>query len=211
MIGSWFNHPEDSTIRDVEELEEIFYVSTSNDNCLLLNIPPATNGEQNPKAIENVMQLARLLGIEGGKEFPKKMNRSQSITTDAKAMASSVHENDTLHHGAAYAVDSDVSTSWTAGDSLAWITVALDREATFDKFFIIEGENSIRKFAIEVEKEDGWIPVYQSDVLPETRLNSFMGYGTIEFSLPEPLSTGRFRMSIQQSNGRPSIYSIRLK
>ena len=46
VIGSWFNHPEDSTIRDVEELEEIFYVSTSNDNCLLLNIPPATNGEQ---------------------------------------------------------------------------------------------------------------------------------------------------------------------
>lgn len=211
VIGSWFNHPEDSTIRDVEELEEIFYVSTSNDNCLLLNIPPATNGEQNPKAIENVMQLARLLGIEGGKEFPKKLNRPQSITTDAKAMASSVHKNDTLHHGAAYAVDSDASTSWTAGDSLAWITVALDREATFDKFFIIEGENSIRKFAIEVEKEDGWIPVYQSDVLPETRLNSFMGYGTIEFSLPEPLSTGRFRMSIQQSNGRPSIYSIRLK
>ena len=94
MIGSWFNHPEDSTIRDVEELEEIFYVSTSNDNCLLLNIPPATNGEQNPKAIENVMQLARLLGIEGGKEFPKKLNRPQSITTDAKAMASSVHKND---------------------------------------------------------------------------------------------------------------------
>ena len=24
VIGSWFNHPEDSTIRDVEELEEIF-------------------------------------------------------------------------------------------------------------------------------------------------------------------------------------------
>lgn len=211
VIGSWFNHPEDSTIRDVEELEEIFYVSTSNDNCLLLNIPPATTGEQNPKAIENVMQLARLLGIEGGKEFPKKLNRPQSITTDARAMASSVHKNDTLHHGASYAVDSDVSTSWTAGDSLAWITVALDREATFDKFFIIEGENSIRKFAIEVEKEDGWIPVYQSDVLPETRLNSFMGYGTIEFSLPEPLSTGSFRMNIQQSNGQPSIYSIRLK
>lgn len=50
-----------------------------------------------------------------------------------------------------------MSTSWTAGDSLAWITVALDREATFDKFFIIEGENSIRKFAIEVEKKtDGF-------------------------------------------------------
>lgn len=103
--------------------------------------------------------------------LPKKLDRPQFITTDAKAMASSVHKNDTLHHGASYAVDSDVSTSWTAGDSLAWITVALDREATFDKW----------------------------------------GYGTIEFSLPEPLFTGSFRMNIQQSNGRPSIYSIRLK
>ena len=119
-------------------------------------------------------------------------------------------KNDTLHHGAAYAVDSDVSTSWTAGDSLAWITVALDREATFDKFFIIEGENSIRKFAIEVEKEDGWIPVYQSDVLPETRLNSFMGYGTISSLCLNHYLRGVFRMSIQQSNA-PSIYSIRFE
>ena len=77
--------------------------------------------------------------------------------------------------------------------------------------FIIEGENSIRKFALEVESEQGWTSVYQSEALPETHLNSFMGYGIIEFSLPSALTTRKFRINIQQSNGRPSIYSIRLR
>ena len=53
VIGNWFSHPEDTTVRDVEELADIFYTATINDNCLLLNIPPDTQGKQNPKAIEN--------------------------------------------------------------------------------------------------------------------------------------------------------------
>lgn len=210
VLGSWFNHPEDPTVRDVEELEEIFYVSTSNDNCLLLNVPPATDGLQNPKAVENIVELARVLGIENGKKFPKKLKKPQSITTGAKATASSTYKNDALHYGADYAVDSDVSTSWVSGDSLAVLTVELDRKATFNKFFIIGGENSIRKFSIEVETGNAWAPVYQSELLPITNQNSFMGYGIVEFSLPEALTTDKFRMNIQQSNGRPSIYSIRL-
>lgn len=211
VLGSWFNHPEDSTVREVEELEEIFYVATSNDNCLLLNVPPDTNGEQNPKAIKNIMELARLLGIENGKKFPKTLSKPQSITTDATATASSIHKNDTLHYGASNAVDSDVSTSWVSGDSLATLTVVLDKEATFDKFFMITGENSIRKFAVEVEKGGSWAPVYQSDLLPETHQNSFMGYGVTRFVLPETLTARKFRMHIQQSNGHPTIYSIRLQ
>lgn len=211
VIGSWFNHPEDTTVRDVEELEEIFYVSTSNDNCLLLNIPPATNGEQNPKAIANIVQLAELLGIENGKDFPKELKKPQSKTTHATAVASSVCKGDTLHNGAAYAVDSDVSTAWMSGDSLAWVDVTLSQQETFDRFFIIIGENSIRKFTVEVKKDAQWISVYESGVLPETRLSSFMGYGTLDFNLSEPMTTDRFRINIQQSNGSPGIYSIRLK
>ena len=211
VIGSWFHHPEDSTVRDVKELDEIFYIATSNDNCLLLNVPPSTDGEQNPKAVANIVRLAQQLGIEGGKRFPKKLNRPQSVTANAKAVASSVFKDDSAHYGAGNAVDGDVSTSWAAGDSLAWIRVDLEKEATFSRFFIIAGENSIRRFAIEVETGNGWTPVYQSETLPETRQNSFMGYGTIEFRLPEPLSVRRFRMNIQQSDGRPSIFSIRLE
>lgn len=211
IIGSWFNHPEDSLVRDVEELEEIFYVATSNDNCLLLNVPPATNGEQNPKAVKNIIQLAQKLGIENGKDFPKILKQPQSFTSGAEAIANSIYKNDSLHYGASYAVDSDVSTAWMAEDSLACLTVKLRKEVAFNKVFLITGENSIRKFAMETEKDGKWTLVYQSGVLPESNLNSFMGYGTIDFDLPEPLTTHIFRLKIQQSNGRPSIYSIRLK
>lgn len=211
VLGSWFNHPEDSTVRELDELEEIFYVATSNDNCLLLNIPPDTNGEQSPKAVERIKELAKLLGIDSGKPFPKTLKRPQSITTDARAEASSTLKNDTLHYGANYAVDSDVTTSWISADSIGSITVTLDREASFSKFFIIESENSIRKFSVEAIKEGKEIQVYQSEVLPLTNSNSFMGYGIIEFTLPEVLTTRQFRIQIQQSDGHPSIYSIRLK
>lgn len=211
VIGNWFNHPEDTTVRDLDDLEEIFYVATSNDNCLLLNIPPATDGTQNPQAIKNVIALAKRLGIENGKDFPKQLRQPLSITTNASTEASSIFKNDTLHYGSDYAIDSDVSTSWVAGDSLAWISVALEDKHTFNSLSIIEGENSIREFVIEIEEGDEWIPVYQSGLLPENQQESFMGYGVIEFSLPELLATDKFRINIRQSNGRPSIYSIRLK
>lgn len=77
VIGNWFSHPEDTTVRDVEELADIFYTATINDNCLLLNIPPDTQGKQNPKAIENILTLARQLGIENGKPFPKELKKPQ--------------------------------------------------------------------------------------------------------------------------------------
>ena len=40
------------------------YTATINDNCLLLNIPPDTQGKQNPKAIENILTLARQLVLK---------------------------------------------------------------------------------------------------------------------------------------------------
>ena len=39
----------------------------------------------------------------------------------------------------------------------------------------------------------------------------FMGYGFIDFSLPERVVAKRLRIRVQQSNGHPSIYSLRLK
>ena len=211
VLGSWFSHPEDTTVRGVEELEEIFYVAASNDNCLLLNVPPAKDGLQNPRAVDNIVALARVLGIENGGRFPRRLKRPRSLTAGARASASSVRGGDALHHGADYAVDSDVSTAWTAGDSLARLEVTLARTAAFDGCFIITGENSIRRFTVEAEQGGRWTEVYRSGLLPETRMNSFMGYGIIEFSLPEAVRTRRFRMSVEQSDGRPRIYSIRLR
>lgn len=155
--------------------------------------------------------MERRLGIENGKDFPKELRKPRSLTSDARAEASSVYNNDTLHYSSDYAVDSDVSTSCVSGDSLARITVNLDGERTFNRIFVIAGENSIRDFDIEVENAGAWTTVYRSGLLPVSYQNSFMGYGVIDFALPETLTTDKFRMNIRQSNGKPSIYSIRLK
>lgn len=212
QIGNWFNHPEDTTVRDVEELKEIFYVATMNDNCLLLNIPPDMSGRQNPKAIANVKELARLLGIENGRPFPRKMDKPYSLMTDARAQASSICKNDTLHCGAQCAVDSDVSTAWIAQDSLADIQVSLRKESVFNTLVMTIGENSIRKYALEIKDKKGtWTQVYQSQELPLCQGESFMHYGIVKCKLPKKVRTKDFRIKVRQSNGKPTIYSIKLK
>lgn len=212
VIGSWFNHPEDSTVREVEELEEIFFVATSNDNCLLLNIPPDKDGVQNPKAIAHVDSLARLLGMDNGKPFPKKLKTPSSLTSRATAISQNAFfKQDTLHYGAQNAVDSDVTTCWMSTDSIASILVNLNQKVEFNHVFMITGENSIRQFRLDILQDGQWTTVYQSDLLPLSNLNSFMGYGFIEFDLPEKAFCNQLCFNIQQSNGHPSIYSIRLK
>ena len=133
-----------------------------------------------------------------------------NILTDAVASASSVNKNDTLHCGAHLAVDYDVSTAWVSADSLASINIKLVRPATFSSVSIIEGENSIRRFDLEILADGKYKSVYSSPLIPEPTGQSFMGYGLIEFTLPQAVTTDQLRVTINQSNGTPAIYSIRL-
>lgn len=211
VLGNWYHHALDTTVRDLDELEELFYVSTLNDNCLLLNIPPNTNGEMNPKAVARIKELAAFLAIENGKDFPAKLEKPQSLTTFAQADASSIFAGDTLHWGAAYAIDSDVSTSWKCADSTGWLSISLPQESTFGKLNIIEGYNNIKQFSIEAEKEGTWNLIYEGDALSDDRIQSFMGYGFGEVIFAEPVTTNRLRIHIEKSIEIPAIYSVRLK
>lgn len=97
VLGNWFHYDQDTTVRDLDELEEIFYMSTINDNCLLLNLAPDINGDLNPLAVTRLHKLAAQLGIANGKPFPQKLAKPKSLTSFASANASSVFESDTIH------------------------------------------------------------------------------------------------------------------
>lgn len=211
VLGNWFSHPEDKTVRELDELEEIFYVSTANDNCLLLNIPPDVNGEQNPLAIERITALAQKLGIEDGKPFPKQLPEPKSLTSSATASASSIFKQDTLHYGAMYAIDSDVSTAWKADKETATLEISLKQAADIKEIAIIEERNSIQDFFIEALINQKWATIYTGKALADPKAESFMGYGYNKFTLPQSVQTDRLRINIQKSSGTPSIYSIRLK
>lgn len=211
VLGNWFADDADVTVRDLDELEDIFYASTINDNCLLLNIPPDRNGNLNPEAVERINELARVLSIDNGKPFPKTMQKPRSLTSFACAEASSVHKSDTLHYGAAYAVDSDVSTFWMCGDTTGWLSITLEKPSRFKQISIIEGNNNIKQFSVEVMKEGVWQQVYQGDALSDESIQSFMGYGFGEINLKESLETQQLRINIEKATGIPLIYSVRLK
>lgn len=211
VLGNWYHHVSDTTVRDLDELEEIFYVSTTNDNCLLLNIPPDKNGEMDPKAVKRINELAQFLSIENGKAFPEKLSKPQSLTSFATAEASSVYKADSLHWGAGYAIDSDVSTAWKCADSTGWLSISLTKEVTFNKILIIEGNNNIKRFSVEINKDGQWQPIYKRIALSDEKIQSFMGYGFGEIILSEPVQSNRIRIRIEESVGIPAIYSIRLK
>lgn len=209
-MGNWFAHPEDSTVRDLEELEEIFRISTANDNCLLLNIPPGTDGKQNPQAIRRINELASFLGIENGAPFPENPPRMMSLTEQAVAQANGILNNDTLHHGPQYAIDSDVSTAWT-GDSLSTLDIHLKPDTPFKEVAIIIGKGSITKYTLQYSTNNEWKDLYHETIDPQKQPHSFMGYGFITISLKEQIQTNLLRLKIEESNGKPSVYSIRLK
>lgn len=209
ILGNWFSHPEDTLMRGVDELYEIYYVSTRNDNCLLVNLPPDTEGNQNEDALSTVFKLADIVGIKDGKDFPEVLEKPSSKTSEAVASSTGIYKNDTLHYGPQYAVDADVSTCWQ-GDSLSSITIDLKSVKTFDSVSIITGKGSIQKFNLSAGKDGVINSLYDGVINPEKELSSFMGYGYVNIKLPASVSADIVKISIEQSNGTPSIYSLRL-
>ena len=211
VLGNWFYDETDRSVRDLEDLEEIFYASTRNNNCLLLNIPPDKNGVIQPEYADQLYHLAKRLSIENGKAFPREMKRPTSLTAFAKAQASSTHQSDEHHYGALLAVDSDVSTSWMAADSTGWLEITLQKESTFNQISVIEGGNHIKHHTFEIKKGNEWIPIHEGAMLCDENIVSFMGYGFGTVQLSTPVTARKIRLNIQSSNGIPVIYSIRVK
>lgn len=211
ILGNWYHHDSDTTVRDLQDLEEIFYRTTVNDNCLLLNIPPGRNGKMNPVATGRIMELARLLSIENGKPFPLKLQKPQSLTSSASAEVSSIYENDTLHFGPHKIIDGDVSTAWKCNDKTGWFIIELHKEASFKEMAIIEGGNNVKQFLIEAEQNGMWQQIYKGQALSNENIGSFMGYGYGEIHLPAPVKTKKIRIAILESKNNPSIYSLRIK
>lgn len=207
VLGNWFSNPADTTVRDVEELEEIFHVATANDNCLLLNVPPGMDGAQRPAYVDRITELADRLGIRDGKPFPPSAKLPASRV---RAHATSVWGGDTLHWGAQYAVDSDVSTAWQ-GDSLATLTLHFPQRRTFRTVSVITGRGSIHRYGLEACRQGEWHCFHRGDIDPEKEPASFMGYGFINLALEESIEADSLRITIAESNGKPQIYSIRLK
>ncbi|HJA86709.1 MAG TPA: alpha-L-fucosidase [Candidatus Bacteroides avicola] len=173
-IWTWFQKDHPAPVRDLDELEELFYRCTANGNTLVVNVPPDRTGRIRPNEAEAVISLGKRLGLEKGKPLP---TGGSCISMEQKAEATSVWNENNGEFDAARAVDGGMQTRWAAADTLATLTVCLDPQQEFNRICIFEycdtknGDdgftnyrtNRIRSYVVETLEQGEWLPIYVGD------------------------------------------------
>lgn len=200
---NWFQKKEMLPARPVDELEELFYWCTSNDNLLIINMSPDERGLIRTHERMRIIELADRLGIRGGsKHLP---TGAVNLAFNKKISASSCAPNAV----ASAANDYDIESFWTAADSVASLEIDFEKEITYDRICLFEkaemkrlpdGFSKIRTFRVEEFELQKWA---------DGKWDTFYagaGIGACKIiNLPEELSAEKIRLKIIRANGAPSI------
>jgi alpha-L-fucosidase len=197
--GSWFYHP-GTGAKSVDELQDIFESATTQDDCLVFNLPPDRNGLLVADQRQALLGLADRLKLTPDGPFPKPL---VNLAAGATATASAVW-NDPKDHTSyepSNAVDGNPGSRWAcgpAGTKTAWLVVDLGKPVQFDALRINEYGSRIRKYQIEIlTGADGWQPIQTGTTIG----------ARCEIPLPQTTAS-KFRVNILDSTDAPSIYEI---
>jgi alpha-L-fucosidase len=189
--------------RPVDELEELFYWGTANDNIMIINLPPDQTGRIRTNEKNRILELADRLGICGGKK--KLPSGPVNLTFKQKIVASSELPN----FAAENANDFSLETYWKANDSVADLEITFDKIVTFDCVVLFENADMkdlgdkfsfIRSFKVEEYELQSfsngvWDTFYTRDVIGATKI----------VKLPNEITAEKIKLRILKSNGLPSI------
>jgi alpha-L-fucosidase len=200
---NWFQKKKVLAARPLDELEELVYWGTANNNIMIINVPPDPTGQIRTNEKNRIFELADRLGIRGGKG--KLPTGPINLTFKQKIVASSQAEK----FPAEKANDYSLETFWTANDSVADLEITFDNKATFDRVVLFEepvmkdlGDNfsKIRTFKIKeyelLSFSNGvWDTFYTGDVIGATKI----------IKLPTEITAEKIKLKILKSEGNPSI------
>jgi alpha-L-fucosidase len=168
---NWFQKKANLPVRDTDELEELFYLGTANNNILIVNIPPDQTGKLRQHEVNQLLLLADRLGIRGGKK--KLPSAPKNLTFGKPIVASNSQENTSAN----LANDYSVETAWLAEKDTASLTIDFEEEVSFDRISLFEkyeekalgdGFSVMHTFAIEaysIDVFDGanWNTIFMGD------------------------------------------------
>ena len=210
---NWFQKDKPMPVRDLDELEELFYWTTSNDNTLVIDLAPDRTGRIRPHEVDRIVELRQRLGIEYGKPLPRR--RGDIVSMGARAEASSVYPSNNGNYTSHYAVDGGMQTRWASadGDLTPWLSLDFGQEKTFDKFVIFEYQDQhqgddgfsnirtgrIQQYTLDIWQDGQWIPIYVGD---ET-----IGDCKV-IRLPHSYQSPRVRLCVLRATLPPSIYEL---
>lgn len=200
---NWFQKRDNLPARDLDELEELFYWTTANNNIMILNVPPDEHGQIREHEKNRIFELADRLGIRGGGRFPSgPVNLSFNLPVTATNSRSDISKVN----------DFSLETYWTAGDTTSSVEMDLVNPKAINRITIFEHPESIDlkdsfstlkkyhvdQFSIELMVDGKWKVVYMGDEIGACKI----------VKLPEIYTASKLRLNILHANDIPSIYHI---
>ncbi len=207
---NWFQKSKELPVRNIDELEELFYWSTYNDNSLVINVPPDQTGQIREYEANTVIELGKRLGIQKNKSLPK---NGEFISALRPASASSTLEEKGLRYEASAVTDGKLNSRWSAADTLATLEISLDPTKRFNKISIFEYQdtkelndgfsnirnNRIEEYCIQIWEGGRWKTIYLGTT-------SMEDCKVIRF--PRHYQSAKLRLKVLKAKGLPSIYEL---
>jgi len=183
--GWFWRESENSRVKSVQELLQIYYESVGRNSLMLLNVPPDVRGLIHPTDSARLMDFRKALDEIFADDLCKGASASASGSMGRKWDAANV-------------LDEDYDRFWAAakGSKTAEINIVLDGEKTFNRVMLQEyiplGQR-ISSFEVDVKTADGWETVAEGTTIGYKRLLLIREVSATELrlritgSLAEPL------------------------
>ncbi|TKC08527.1 alpha-L-fucosidase [Pedobacter frigoris] len=206
---NWFQKKDIIAARPLDELEQLFYWCTSNDNVLLLNYPPDQTGQQRANERERLLELADRLGIRGGKKpLPKaKVNLAMGQPIIATSSAP--------EKPADKANDTDMESYWMAAEDKSSLEISFKKPQKVRQISLLEyadvkdlgdgfsSERSFRTTAFNVEAYIGssWKTIHEGTTIG----------ACLTFKLKNPVQAQKVKINILAATKPVGFYHISIE
>ncbi|WP_109696730.1 alpha-L-fucosidase [Chitinophaga deserti] len=208
---NWFQKSAQLPVRELDEMEELFYWSTHNNNCLVMNIPPDQTGRIREYEVLAAIELGKRLGLAPNKPLPV---NGKFISERRPATATSVYPSDKKgEYDGNKVTDGNLESRWASSDTLASLEISLDPAEAFNKISIFEFKDvkglpdgfsqvrlpRIQEYAVDIRQHGNWITIYLG--------HEPMGDCKV-IRLPKHYKTDALRFRVLKASNLPSIYEI---
>jgi hypothetical protein len=170
-------------------IDKAYDRGTSN---VLLSCAPDHTGRMRKEDARQLLELGQML------KDPS-LAPPKPLTAGCKATASGIWPDPRL--GPELAFDDDPSTRWGGAPDTksGWLAVDLGKPKTFRRVRINEGWDRVRKFELQIQKDDTWRTIRKGTTIGRNYSADF-----------EPVTAQHVRLNILEATDVPTIWEVQL-
>ncbi len=190
----WFYHEaQDSLVKTVDDLMQIYYNSVGRNGTFLLNLPPDKTGQINKHDVE----VLKAFRVALDNEFVDNLAAGKEVSADS-------WRAENKEYAASNLTDENEETYWCTDDEVLSGVVTIDLGGQMEvnriliQEYIILGQR-VKAFVVEAMLDGSWEEVTAGTTIGYKRILSF-----------PTVKTEKVRLSITASNASPLLNNIEL-